>query len=105
MRSTILAISLACAAIGISLSIHAQAPACAPSGGLNFICGVQNPEDLVVVPNTRWIIASGMAPGSGLHAVDTQAKTARNLYSGVPIERGMRTALARSMRSRRCCMA
>jgi hypothetical protein len=82
MRSTILAISLACAAIGISLSIHAQAPACAPSGGLNFICGVQNPEDLVVVPNTRWIIASGMAPGSGLHAVDTQAKTARNLYSG-----------------------
>ncbi len=57
-------------------------PACAPSGGLNFICGVQNPEDLVVVPNTRWMIASGMAPGSGLHAVDTQAKTARNLYGG-----------------------
>ena len=82
MRSTILAISLACVAIGTSLSIHAQAPACAPSGGLNFICGVQNPEDLVVVPNSRWMIASGMASGSGLHAVDTQAKTARNLYSG-----------------------
>jgi hypothetical protein len=52
-----------------------------PSGGLSFICGVQNPEDLVVVPNTRWMIASGMAPGSGLHIVDTQAKTARNLYA------------------------
>ena len=56
-------------------SIAAQAPACAPSGGLTFICGVQNPEDLVVVPNTRWMLASGMAPGSGLHLVDTQAKT------------------------------
>ena len=27
-----------------------QAAACAPSGGLTFICGVQNPEDLVLVP-------------------------------------------------------
>jgi hypothetical protein len=27
------------------------------------------------------VIASGMAPGSGLHAVDTQAKTTRNLYA------------------------
>jgi hypothetical protein len=53
---------------------------CAPSGGLSFICGIQNPEDLVLVPNTRWLIASGMAPGSGLHLIDTRAKTARNLY-------------------------
>jgi hypothetical protein len=81
MKPTILAISLACTAICAVRSIDAQAPACAPSGGLNFICGVQNPEDLVLVPNTRWIIASGMAPGSGLHAVDTQAKTVRNLYA------------------------
>ena len=57
-----------------------QAASCAPSGGLSFICGVQNPEDLVQVPNTRWLVASGMAPGSGLHIVDTRAKSARNLY-------------------------
>ena len=53
---------------------------CTPSGGLTFICGIQNPEDLVLVPNTRWLLASGMAPGSGLHLVDTRTKTARNLY-------------------------
>jgi hypothetical protein len=47
---------------------------------LSFVCGVQNAEDLVVVPNSRWMVASGMAPGSGLHIVDTQAKTVRNLY-------------------------
>src|SRR5262245_52771372 len=58
----------------------AQSSACAPSGGLTFICGIQNPEDLVLVPNTRWLLASGMAPGSGLHLVDTRAKTVRNLY-------------------------
>jgi hypothetical protein len=47
---------------------------------LSFVCGVQNAEDLVVVPNSRWMVASGMAPGSGLHIVDTQAKIVRNLY-------------------------
>ena len=81
MRSTILAISLVCAAICGVESIGAQAQPCTPAGGLSFICGVQTPEDLVVVPNTRWMIASGMAPGSGLHLVDTQAKTVRNLYA------------------------
>src|SRR4029450_11248039 len=58
----------------------AQSSACEPAGGLTFICGIQNPEDLVLVPNTRWLLASGMAPGSGLHLVDTRAKTVRNLY-------------------------
>src|SRR5215510_11143984 len=60
--------------------ITAQSSACAPSGGLNFICGLQAPEDLVLVPGTRWLIASGMAAGSGLHLIDTQAKMARVLF-------------------------
>ncbi len=73
---------LASMAIAASLSIGAaQSAACAPSGGLSFICGVRNPEDVVLVPNTRWVLASGMAPGSGLHLVDTRAKTVRNLYA------------------------
>jgi hypothetical protein len=59
----------------------AQSTSCAPSGGLRFICGVQNPEDLVQVPDTRWLLASGMAPGSGLHIVDTRAKKVTNLYA------------------------
>jgi hypothetical protein len=82
MKRTIIGAALACLAIGGSSSIGvAQPAACAPSGGLTFICGVQNPEDLVLVPGTRWLIASGMAPGSGLHLVDTRAKTVRNLYA------------------------
>ena len=82
MKRTIIGAALAWAAIGGSSSIgSAQTAACAPSGGLAFICGVQNPEDVVLIPNTRWLIASGMAPGSGLHLVDTRAKTVRNLYS------------------------
>jgi hypothetical protein len=83
-------------AIGGFISAGAQQPApCAPSGGLAFVCGVPNPEDLVLVPNTRWLIASGMAPGSGLHLVDTRAKTVRNLYAaGAPKTRADRTRFA-----------
>jgi len=55
---------------------------CAPAGGLQFICGIQNPEDLVPIPNSRWLFASGMADGSGLHLIDTTAKRARTLYGG-----------------------
>jgi hypothetical protein len=77
MKRTLIAASLVVAATHV---VMAQNTGCAPSGGLTFICGVLNPEDLVLVPNTQWMIASGMAPGSGLHLVDTRAKTVRNLY-------------------------
>ncbi|MGI5219214.1 hypothetical protein [Nocardia sp. CA-290969] len=54
---------------------------CAPSDGLTFICGVENPEDVVLVPNSEWILASGMKPGSGLHLVDSRGKTVSSLYA------------------------
>lgn len=54
----------------------ATTPACPPAGNLNFICGPKAAEDLVLVPGTQWLIASGMAPGSGLYLVDTADKTA-----------------------------
>jgi hypothetical protein len=73
----------------------AQSAACPPSGGLNFICGMKAPEDLVLVPGTRWLIASGMEAGSGLHLVDTQAKTARSLFgSNVAAARADKTRFA-----------
>jgi hypothetical protein len=86
MKRTIVAALLAAGAIGGPQLIGAAQPvACTPSGGLTFVCGVQNPEDLVLIPNSRWLIASGMAPGSGLHLVDTRAKTAINMYAaGAP---------------------
>jgi hypothetical protein len=81
-RAILFACVLAVIVAGWNSRVSAQAPTpgCAPAGGLTFICGVQNPEDLVIVPNTSWLVASGMAPGSGLHVVDTQAKAVRVAY-------------------------
>lgn len=62
------------------------AASCAPINGLNFVCGAQNPEDLVSIPNTRWLIASGLKDGAGIKLIDTNAKTARLFYTGKSVE-------------------
>ena len=84
-------VSLAAAITCVSpLSAQTQPPqaatSCAPANGLNFVCGAQNPEDLVPIPGTRWLIASGMKEGAGLKLVDTDAKTARLFYTGRPAQ-------------------
>lgn len=60
----------------------AEEPACEPAGDYGFVCGIPNPEDLVHVPGTRWIIASSMAPTGGLFLIDAQAKSFTALYPG-----------------------
>lgn len=52
---------------------------CAPAGGLQFVCGPKNAEDLVLVPGTRWIISSGMADGSSFFLIDSQSGAWRTL--------------------------
>lgn len=47
---------------------------CAPSAELNFLCGLKRPEDLALLPGGRWIVASGMARGGGLHLVDRSTR-------------------------------
>ena len=81
MKQAIIGALLAVSVVGtLVIAPAAQSANCAPAGGLSFICGVQNPEDVVQVGDTTWLLASGMAPGSGLHSVDTRGKTVRNLY-------------------------
>jgi len=37
----------------------APAPAsCEPAGPIRFVCGQAGPEDLVIVPGNRWLVAS-----------------------------------------------
>ena len=62
----------------------AAAPApCTADGKIGFICGLNDVEDLVLVPGTRWIIGSSYQLGAaapksgGLYAIDTKAKTAK----------------------------
>ena len=55
---------------------------CKASGGFGFVCGPKSAEDLVLVPGTQWIIASGMAPGTSITLIDSQQKNWEVLYPG-----------------------
>jgi hypothetical protein len=63
----------AVAAFGF-LAAPAQAQqSCTATGDVSYVCGPKNPEDLVLVPGTQWIVSSGMAEGAGFYLVDSRA--------------------------------
>ncbi|HEV2702859.1 MAG TPA: hypothetical protein VGV09_14610 [Steroidobacteraceae bacterium] len=55
---------------------------CAPGAGLHYICGPQASEDLVRIPHSNWLIASGMNVGEPAHlyGIDTLRKTSSILF-------------------------
>jgi hypothetical protein len=57
------------------LAAPASAQSCGPAHGLEFVCGPKNAEDLVRVPGTPWIIASGMAAGANFVLIDSRDGT------------------------------
>ena len=54
--------------------------ACQASGEFGFVCGPRSAEDLVLVPGTQWIIASGMEPGAAITLIDSQQKSWTDIY-------------------------
>src|SRR5262252_9001811 len=70
------------AALCVAGAARAADDDCNPSGGLEFVCGLKNPEDLVAVPGTSWIIASGMSAGVGISLIDARDGSRSMLYPG-----------------------
>lgn len=70
----------------------AQAANCDPGAAVRFVCGVRNPEDLVLIPGTDWIVGSqwvmnvGQGPG-GLFLIDRKAHTATKLPAPAGVAR------------------
>jgi hypothetical protein len=55
---------------------------CEPSGEYAFVCGPESAEDLVRVPETKWIIASGFGASGGIYLIDSVHKTWHKIYPG-----------------------
>ena len=73
--------------IGLLVLCHQHAAAgepteCSASGGLTYVCGLANAEDLVSVPDTHWVLSSSMVPGGGVYLVDSVEKTWSQIYTG-----------------------
>jgi hypothetical protein len=64
----------------VSQAATAQGDSCERSDDLEFICGIERPEDLARIPGTQWLIASGFASGAGLKLIDTNTRSAKLWY-------------------------
>jgi hypothetical protein len=88
MKTTIAMALLVAAAMALGRSLPANAAEpCNATGDLAFVCGPLNSEDLVQVPGTVWIVASGMEGGAAgsrgsLHLVDSRDKSWTTLFPG-----------------------
>lgn len=69
-----------------SAPVAATPESCAPVNGLGFVCGLKGPEDMALIPDTRWLVASGLIPGGGIRLVDTEAKVATLFFTGAPAQ-------------------
>ena len=57
-----------------------RATACDPEDGVAFICGGISPEDLVPVPRSEWVIASGYQGGGGVHLINRRDFTSIHVF-------------------------
>lgn len=84
MRPWLAALLLAWAFAATEAEGQAVLQDCAADPELSYVCGAARPEDVVAIPGTRWLIASGFAPGAGLKLVDTAARTLDRWYQAAP---------------------
>ena len=81
-------------ALGWSVGLLAQqppqgppAPPCA-AGDVQFVCGQQAPEDLVVLPGSQWVVASAYGGSGGVYLIRVSDRTSTVAYPGAtPKER------------------
>src|SRR5437879_1215163 len=66
-------------AFPLQLAGQGTAP-CNPAGNVQFICGQQGPEDLVLIPGTEWVVVSALAGTGGIRLVNVRDKTAALAY-------------------------
>lgn len=68
-------------ALTITPALAAETPSFS-STGLGFVGGLRQPEDILQIGNSRWIIVSGMEKGASLSLIDADARTARPFFTG-----------------------
>jgi hypothetical protein len=81
-------------AFAAARSLTAQAPAsqapvsCDAIGDVQFVCGQNGPEDLVVVPGAQWVVASSYGGSGGVRLIRVSDRTSSVAYPGAaPQER------------------
>jgi hypothetical protein len=68
------------AMLGLLASASPGQGQCDPDGEVRFVCGPVSPEDLVRVPDSPWVLVSGMEDDGYLYATDVRNLTSQVLF-------------------------
>src|SRR5688500_296362 len=55
-------------------------PPCTAAGDVQFICGQQAPEDLVVLPGGQWVVAGSFGGSGGINLIRVGDRTSVRAY-------------------------
>jgi hypothetical protein len=86
MKITTLLAIVAAAALAPASPAFAQPqppgppPPCVAAADVQFVCGQQGPEDLVVVPGGAWVVASAFGGSGGVNLIRVSDKTSMKVY-------------------------
>jgi len=57
-------------ALAMLPGVRTQEPtSCAPANGVQFVCGLEAPEDLVTLPGDRWVVAGAYSGRGGINLI------------------------------------
>src|ERR1700730_419727 len=61
-----------------------RAAGCDPVGQAQFLCGPVGPEDLLLVPHTDWVIASGLRAPGHVYLINSRDRSSTILFPTDP---------------------
>jgi hypothetical protein len=79
MRSIYIAALIGAAFVSTSAAQPAPPP-CTAAGDVQFICGQQAPEDLVVLPGGQWVVAGSFGGNGGINVIRVSDRTSVRAY-------------------------
>jgi len=85
MRAPILTGALVACTLPLGLAGQ-QAQGCSPEGNVQFLCGQQAPEDLVVVPGSEWVVAGAYSGTGGIMLINTRDRVSTRAYPAASVE-------------------
>ncbi|MCP4122850.1 MAG: hypothetical protein GY751_13950, partial [Bacteroidetes bacterium] len=74
--------SIAISILLIAPTAHGADDGCEGFEEYSYMCGPISAEDLVLIPDTKWIIASAFGGSESLYLIDSEHKTWSNFYPG-----------------------
>lgn len=82
---TALLLSSGATSIVVAAEAREAGDGCEDFGKYSYVCGPVSAEDLVLIPGTKWVVASGFGGSVSLYLVDSQRKTWNDFYpAGAP---------------------